>query len=115
MTNTRKPKAAPKSEPMSTPAQSARRAKAAAPKGDPAEIGAALVALLAEAEPPKAPRTLAVTTGECTCRTCERLLPVTKFPTKAASKDGTVERDTRCRECRDAARDAKKAVAAKAA
>lgn len=89
----------------------AKRAAAAAAKPD-VEQALAIAKELAEAiaEPTPAarkPRTLAVTEGECTCRTCERVRPITKFPTKAPAKDGTVERGTECRECRDAARKAK--------
>lgn len=86
----------------------AKRAEAAAAAQAPAPEP---VATPAPAVGPK-PRTLAVTEGTCTCRDCGRERPVTKFPTKAPLKDGTVVRDDRCRECRDATRDANKVAAA---
>jgi hypothetical protein len=55
-------------------------------------------------------RTTAATEGEMTCRVCAKTLPVTRFPTKAPAKDGTVHRDDRCRACRDQATAARKAA-----
>jgi hypothetical protein len=79
-------------------------AEPAAPAAEPAA---------AAAEEPQALRTPAPKEGEQTCRVCERSLPLTKFPTKAAGEDGIVSRDDRCRECRDKARDERKAAKAK--
>lgn len=59
---------------------------------------------------PKGPRTLAPTDGTQECRTCERTLPLTKFPTKAPAADGTIGRETQCRECRERIRLEKKAA-----
>lgn len=86
-----------------------RASKAAATAGDnhPSKKAAAKATEPAE---PKGPRTTAVTEGTQECRTCGRELGMTKFPTKAPDKDGVVQRDTQCRECREKARLAKLAA-----
>lgn len=68
-----------------------------------------------KAKTPQSPRTLARTDGTQKCEgPCGKVLPMTKFPTKASKPGEVPARGTVCRRCMAAVRDAnKKAAAAK--